>query len=170
MAGAALPGILSPSAPPPPPLLPPLTGIPIPRPPSEWLQHRPRSASASAPPTAQGWRRGCKDGQLRGPVHALLMRETRGRRPSAGICRINASRPPSGSPSLPSSDCNQHSQQPYPTLSYPTYDSGTAASLASRAMRHLRTFRGHRLAVYCLACDARGRYVITGSDDWLVKV
>ncbi len=37
-------------------------------------------------------------------------------------------------------------------------------------MRHQASFRGHRLAVYCLAIDCSGSFVVTGSDDWLVKV
>lgn len=32
------------------------------------------------------------------------------------------------------------------------------------------TFRGHRLAVYCCTYDRSGGRIITGSDDWLVKV
>jgi hypothetical protein len=37
-------------------------------------------------------------------------------------------------------------------------------------MAHHATVRGHRLAVYCAVFDRRGRYVITGADDCLVKV
>ena len=37
-------------------------------------------------------------------------------------------------------------------------------------MRHLRSFRGHRLAVYCMAINRAGTLAITGCDDWLVKV
>ena len=37
-------------------------------------------------------------------------------------------------------------------------------------LRHQRTLRGHHFAVYCIAFDRTGRYVITGSDDHLVKV
>ena len=37
-------------------------------------------------------------------------------------------------------------------------------------LRHQRTLRGHRFAVYCIAFSRCGRYVITGSDDALVKV
>ncbi|KAL8481278.1 hypothetical protein ACS0TY_027705 [Phlomoides rotata] len=37
-------------------------------------------------------------------------------------------------------------------------------------MQNVRTFRGHRNAVYCAIFDRSGRYVITGSDDRLVKV
>jgi hypothetical protein len=29
-------------------------------------------------------------------------------------------------------------------------------------MRHQRTFRGHKLAVYCLAFDRSGRKIVTG--------
>ena len=39
-----------------------------------------------------------------------------------------------------------------------------------RALQHQLTVRGHRYAVYCLAYDRSGRYVVTGSDDRLVKV
>jgi PH-interacting protein len=39
-----------------------------------------------------------------------------------------------------------------------------------RQLAHQTTVRGHRFAVYCLAYDRTGRYVITGSDDRLVKV
>lgn len=37
-------------------------------------------------------------------------------------------------------------------------------------LRHQRTLRGHHFAVYCITFDRSGRYVITGSDDHLVKV
>lgn len=37
-------------------------------------------------------------------------------------------------------------------------------------MQYLRTFRGHRSAVYCVLCDFKNRYVITGADDRLVKI
>lgn len=36
-------------------------------------------------------------------------------------------------------------------------------------MRYHRTLRGHRFAVYCCTWDKSGRYLITGSDDHLVK-
>lgn len=36
--------------------------------------------------------------------------------------------------------------------------------------KHLGTFRGHRTAVYCAVMTQDGKYVITGSDDCLVKV
>ncbi|KAK9829398.1 hypothetical protein WJX72_005590 [[Myrmecia] bisecta] len=37
-------------------------------------------------------------------------------------------------------------------------------------LNHHSTVRGHRYAVYCIAFDRRGRYIITGSDDRLVKI
>ena len=37
-------------------------------------------------------------------------------------------------------------------------------------MQYLRTFRGHRSAVYCVLCDFKNRYVVTGADDRLVKI
>ncbi|GAB4817147.1 hypothetical protein N2152v2_004193 [Parachlorella kessleri] len=37
-------------------------------------------------------------------------------------------------------------------------------------LRYQKTLRGHRAAVYCVAFDKTGGYVITGSDDRLVKV
>ncbi|CAK9138914.1 unnamed protein product [Ilex paraguariensis] len=37
-------------------------------------------------------------------------------------------------------------------------------------MQNIRRVRGHRNAVYCAIFDRSGRYVITGSDDRLVKI
>ncbi|KAL1190949.1 Dynein assembly factor with WD repeat domains 1 [Cardamine amara subsp. amara] len=37
-------------------------------------------------------------------------------------------------------------------------------------MQNIKRLRGHRNAVYCALLDRSGRYVITGSDDRLVKV
>lgn len=42
-------------------------------------------------------------------------------------------------------------------------------ALLAGALRHQRTVRGHRVAVYCITFDRTGRRVITGSDDRLVK-
>lgn len=42
--------------------------------------------------------------------------------------------------------------------------------LHTRGVRHLRTVRGHRLPVYCVKVDRTGGRVVTGADDWLVKV
>ena len=39
-----------------------------------------------------------------------------------------------------------------------------------RALQHQLTVRGHRFAVYCVSYDRSGRYIVTGSDDRLVKV
>lgn len=40
----------------------------------------------------------------------------------------------------------------------------------ARRLQHHRTVRGHRFVAYCLAIDKTGRYIVTGSDDRLVKV
>ncbi|XP_056694700.1 uncharacterized protein [Spinacia oleracea] len=37
-------------------------------------------------------------------------------------------------------------------------------------MQNVKKLRGHRNAVYCAVCDRSGRFVITGSDDRLVKI
>jgi PH-interacting protein len=37
-------------------------------------------------------------------------------------------------------------------------------------MQNIKKLRGHRNAVYCAIFDRSGRYVITGSDDRLVKI
>jgi len=37
-------------------------------------------------------------------------------------------------------------------------------------LRHQRTFRGHSQPVYALALDPLMRYVITGSDDNMIKI
>ncbi|XP_043720066.1 PH-interacting protein-like isoform X2 [Telopea speciosissima] len=37
-------------------------------------------------------------------------------------------------------------------------------------MQNIKKLRGHRDAVYCATLDCTGRYVITGSDDRLVKI
>lgn len=39
-----------------------------------------------------------------------------------------------------------------------------------RQLAHQLTVRGHRYAVYCVTYDRTGRYIVTGSDDRLVKV
>ena len=43
-------------------------------------------------------------------------------------------------------------------------------AMLAGALRHQRTVRGHRYAVYCVTFDRSGRRIITGSDDRLVKV
>jgi PH-interacting protein len=45
-----------------------------------------------------------------------------------------------------------------------------STEMLGRSIRHVRTLRGHKLAVYCLAYTRDGRYIVSGSDDWLVKV
>ncbi|XP_058770312.1 uncharacterized protein LOC131643955 isoform X2 [Vicia villosa] len=37
-------------------------------------------------------------------------------------------------------------------------------------MQNIKKLRGHRVAVYCAILDGSGRYVISGSDDRLVKI
>ena len=37
-------------------------------------------------------------------------------------------------------------------------------------LKHAKTSRGHRAAVYCITFDRSGATIITGSDDRLVKV
>lgn len=39
----------------------------------------------------------------------------------------------------------------------------------ARQLAHAITVRGHRYAVYCVTFDRTGRYLVTGSDDRLVK-
>ena len=40
----------------------------------------------------------------------------------------------------------------------------------ARQLSHVLTVRGHRFAVYCVCYDRSGRFIVTGSDDRLVKV
>lgn len=43
-------------------------------------------------------------------------------------------------------------------------------SMMVQKMQNIKKLRGHRAAVYCAIFDRSGRYVITGSDDRLVKI
>ncbi|XP_010544972.1 PREDICTED: PH-interacting protein [Tarenaya hassleriana] len=43
-------------------------------------------------------------------------------------------------------------------------------SMIVQKMQNVKKLRGHRNAVYCAIFDRAGRYVITGSDDRLVKI
>ncbi|XP_031400269.1 bromodomain and WD repeat-containing protein 3 [Punica granatum] len=43
-------------------------------------------------------------------------------------------------------------------------------SMMVKRMQNIKKLRGHRVAVYCAIFDRSGRYVITGSDDRLVKI
>ena len=45
-----------------------------------------------------------------------------------------------------------------------------AKELMCSKLRHHRTFRGHSSAVYVLAIDHESRYVLSGSDDAVVKI
>ncbi|PSC70372.1 WD40 YVTN repeat-like-containing domain,Bromodomain isoform [Micractinium conductrix] len=40
----------------------------------------------------------------------------------------------------------------------------------ARQLSHVLTVRGHRFAVYCVCYDRSGRFIVTGSDDRLVKI
>lgn len=40
----------------------------------------------------------------------------------------------------------------------------------ARQIKHHRTVRGHQDVAYCVMVDKRGEYIITGSDDKIVKV
>lgn len=42
--------------------------------------------------------------------------------------------------------------------------------LMCQNLRHHRTFRGHSSAVYVLAIDHESRYVLSGSDDAVMKI
>lgn len=42
--------------------------------------------------------------------------------------------------------------------------------LLVQRLDHLNTLRGHRNAVYCTIFDRSGKFVVTGSDDFLVKI
>eukprot|EP00210_Caulerpa_lentillifera_P006495 g6205.t1 len=37
-------------------------------------------------------------------------------------------------------------------------------------LHHVKTVRGHRKAVYCVALDRKGRFILTGADDGLIKI
>ncbi|KAK4758713.1 hypothetical protein SAY87_020014 [Trapa incisa] len=43
-------------------------------------------------------------------------------------------------------------------------------SVLVNRMQNIKKLRGHRIAVYCAIFDQSGRFVITGSDDRLVKI
>lgn len=45
-----------------------------------------------------------------------------------------------------------------------------ARELMCSKLRHHRTFRGHSSAVYVLAIDHESRYVLSGSDDAVMKI
>ncbi|CAN4112793.1 unnamed protein product [Withania somnifera] len=56
-----------------------------------------------------------------------------------------------------------------PSIRLASYAVAKPSSMV-RKMQNIKKLRGHRDAVYCAIFDRSGRYVITGSDDRLVKV
>ncbi|XP_047254619.1 PH-interacting protein isoform X2 [Capsicum annuum] len=56
-----------------------------------------------------------------------------------------------------------------PSIRLASYAVAKPATMVQK-MQNIKKLRGHRDAVYCAIFDRLGRYVITGSDDRLVKV
>lgn len=56
-----------------------------------------------------------------------------------------------------------------PAIRAASYQIVKPSVLVSRIQK-IKTFRGHRNAVYCAIFDKSGEYIITGSDDRLVKI
>ncbi|XP_030454648.2 uncharacterized protein LOC115675964 isoform X1 [Syzygium oleosum] len=56
-----------------------------------------------------------------------------------------------------------------PSIHSACYATAKPLMLVER-MQNIKKLRGHRVAVYCAIFDRSGRYVITGSDDRLVKI
>ncbi|WCJ23351.1 WD40/YVTN repeat-like-containing domain Bromodomain [Euphorbia peplus] len=56
-----------------------------------------------------------------------------------------------------------------PSIRAACYTIAKPATMVQK-MQNLKRLRGHRNAVYCAIFDRSGRYVITGSDDRLVKI
>ncbi|KAI5084332.1 hypothetical protein GOP47_0000501 [Adiantum capillus-veneris] len=56
-----------------------------------------------------------------------------------------------------------------PAIRAASYEILQPSVLVNRIQK-IKTFRGHRNAVYCAIFDKSGEYIITGSDDRLVKV
>ncbi|EPS61343.1 transducin family protein, partial [Genlisea aurea] len=56
-----------------------------------------------------------------------------------------------------------------PSILLPCYAIAKPSSMVLK-MQNMKKLRGHRDAVYCAIFDRTGRYVITGSDDRLVKI
>ena len=75
---------------------------------------------------------------------------------------------------------HSHAPRPAALLLRETGASSHAAAVSGPALlppqrygemlQYQRTIRGHRFVVYCCAWDKEGRYLITGSDDRLIKV
>ncbi|XP_052182402.1 uncharacterized protein LOC127795031 [Diospyros lotus] len=56
-----------------------------------------------------------------------------------------------------------------PSIHYACYTVAKPSTMVQK-MQNIKKIRGHRSAVYCAIFDRSGRYVITGSDDRLVKI
>ncbi|VFQ68660.1 unnamed protein product [Cuscuta campestris] len=56
-----------------------------------------------------------------------------------------------------------------PSMRFASYAIAKPSTMVQR-MQNIKRLRGHRDAVYCAIFDRLGRYVITGSDDRLVKI
>ncbi|KAF5931439.1 hypothetical protein HYC85_032312 [Camellia sinensis] len=56
-----------------------------------------------------------------------------------------------------------------PSLHFACYTIAKPLTMVQK-MQNIKRLRGHRDAVYCAIFDRSGRYVITGSDDRLVKI
>ncbi|KAK7278183.1 hypothetical protein RJT34_23208 [Clitoria ternatea] len=56
-----------------------------------------------------------------------------------------------------------------PSIRSACYAIAKPSTLVQR-MQNIKKLRGHRVAVYCAIFDGSGRYVISGSDDRLVKI
>ncbi|KAB5527371.1 hypothetical protein DKX38_021218 [Salix brachista] len=56
-----------------------------------------------------------------------------------------------------------------PSIRYASYAIAKPLTMVQK-MQNTKRLRGHRTAVYCAIFDRSGRYVITGSDDRLVKI
>ncbi|KAI7750751.1 hypothetical protein M8C21_013053 [Ambrosia artemisiifolia] len=56
-----------------------------------------------------------------------------------------------------------------PSIRFASYAIAKPSTMVQK-MQNIKKLRGHRDAVYCAIFDRTGRYVITGSDDRLVKI
>ncbi|XP_019197386.1 PREDICTED: PH-interacting protein [Ipomoea nil] len=56
-----------------------------------------------------------------------------------------------------------------PSMRFASYAIAKPSTMVQK-MQNIKKLRGHRDAVYCAIFDRLGRYVITGSDDRLVKI
>ncbi|CAH9132580.1 unnamed protein product [Cuscuta epithymum] len=56
-----------------------------------------------------------------------------------------------------------------PSMRFASYAIAKPSTMVQK-MQNIKRLRGHRDAVYCAIFDRSGRYVITGSDDRLIKI